>query len=71
MPVDEATTEEAGEQTSHSRRSILKLGTSAALGLGAYAMAACSSSSPGTTGQAANENSVLDKWLSTKTRPPS
>jgi polar amino acid transport system substrate-binding protein len=47
---------------------MLKLGTSAALGIGAYAMAACqTSSSPGTTGQAANENSVLDKWLSTKT----
>ena len=70
MPDDELTsTVEAGEKASHpSRRSILKLGTSAALGIGAYAMAACStSSSPGTTGQAAGETSVLDKWLSTKT----
>jgi polar amino acid transport system substrate-binding protein len=46
---------------------MLKLGTSAALGIGAYAMAACQSSSTGTTSQAAGENSVLDKWLSTKT----
>ena len=54
-----------------SRRSLLKLGGSAALGLGAYALAACetssSNSSPGTTAGAASENSVLDKWLSTKT----
>src|SRR5690242_12605130 len=69
MPDDEQTmTVDAGEPSSlPSRRSLLKLGGSAALGLGAYAMAACSTSSPGTTGQAANENSVLDKWLSTKT----
>jgi polar amino acid transport system substrate-binding protein len=69
MPDDELTTTvEAGDKPSlPSRRSLLKLGGSAALGLGAYAMAACSSSSPGTTGQAANETSVLDKWLSTKT----
>ncbi len=68
MPEEETTTEDAGAKTSlPSRRSILKLGTSAALGVGAYAMAACQSSSPGTTGQAAGENSVLDKWLSTKT----
>ncbi len=52
-----------------SRRSLLKLGGSAALGLGAYALAACetSNSSPGTTASAAGESSVLDKWLSTKT----
>jgi polar amino acid transport system substrate-binding protein len=68
MPDDEPTTEESGVQTSRpSRRSMLKLGTSAALGIGAYAMAACQSSSTGTTSQAAGENSVLDKWLSTKT----
>ena len=70
MPDDELTTTvEAGEKASQpSRRSLLKLGGSAALGIGAYAMAACSSSTaPGTNGQAATENSVLDKWLSTKT----
>ena len=51
-----------------SRRSLLKLGSAAALGVGAYALAACSSSTtPGTNGQAAGETSVLDKWLSTKT----
>ena len=52
-----------------SRRSLLKLGGSAALGLGAYALAACetSNSSPGTTASAANNSSVLDTWLSTKT----
>jgi polar amino acid transport system substrate-binding protein len=68
MPEDEPTMEEAGVQTSRpSRRSILKLGTGAALGIGAYAMAACQSSSPGTTGQAQGESSVLDKWISSKT----
>ena len=52
-----------------SRRSLLKLGGSAALGLGAFALAACetSNSSPGTTASAAGETSVLDKWLLTKT----
>jgi len=48
-----------------SRRSLLKLGGSAALGLGAYALAACESSSPGTTAGAADA-SVLDKWISSK-----
>jgi polar amino acid transport system substrate-binding protein len=52
-----------------SRRSLLKYGGSAALGLGAYALAACNSanSSPGTTASAQTETSVLDKWLSSKT----
>jgi polar amino acid transport system substrate-binding protein len=52
-----------------SRRSLLKLGGSAVLGAGAFAVAACqtSNSSPGTTANAAGETSVLDKWLSTKT----
>jgi polar amino acid transport system substrate-binding protein len=70
MADDELTaTVEAGEKGSlPSRRSLLKLGSAAALGVGAYALAACSSSTtPGTNGQAAGENSVLDKWLSTKT----
>jgi polar amino acid transport system substrate-binding protein len=51
-----------------SRRSLLKLGGSAALGLGAFALAACetSKSSPGTTAGAAGETSVLDRWISTK-----
>jgi polar amino acid transport system substrate-binding protein len=69
MPDDEPTTvDEGGAKTLPSRRSLLKLGGSAALGVGAYALAACSSTtSPGTNGQAAGETSVLDKWLSTKT----
>ena len=51
-----------------SRRSLLKLGGAAALGAGAWALAACeqSSNTQGTTANAA-ENSVLDKWLSSKT----
>ncbi|MGH7764349.1 MAG: substrate-binding periplasmic protein [Candidatus Dormibacteraceae bacterium] len=52
-----------------SRRDLLKLGGSAALGLGAFALAACqtSQSPPGTTaGAAGNGTSVLDMWLSTK-----
>lgn len=69
MPDDEVTTSGAGADglSLPSRRSLLKLGGSAALGLSAYAMAACQSSSPGTTGQAETGTSVLDKWLSTKT----
>ena len=69
MPDDEVTTDGAGANgvSLPSRRSLLKLGGSAALGLSAYAMAACQSSSPGTTGQADTGTSVLDKWLSTKT----
>jgi polar amino acid transport system substrate-binding protein len=52
-----------------SRRSLLKIGGSAALGLGAYALAACntSNSSPGTTASAQTGSSVLDKWTSSKT----
>jgi len=52
-----------------NRRSLLKLGGSAALGLGAFALAACESANnpAGTVGNAAGETSVLDKWLSTKT----
>ena len=52
-----------------SRRSLLKLGGTAALGAGAWAFAACqqTASQPGTTASAAGESSVLDKWLSTKT----
>ncbi len=52
-----------------SRRSLLKLGGAAALGAGTWAFAACqqSSSSPGTTASAQGTESVLDKWLSTKT----
>jgi len=69
MPDDEVTTSGAGANglSLPSRRSLLKLGGSAALGLSAYAMAACQSSTPGTTGQADTGTSVLDKWLSTKT----
>jgi polar amino acid transport system substrate-binding protein len=71
MSVDEEAIEAppANRSTLPSRRSLLKLGSSAALGLGAYALAACqtSNSSPGTTASAAGENSVLDKWISSKT----
>src|SRR5712692_59023 len=56
MSIDHEATEAqpANRLALPSRRSLLKLGGSAALGLGAYALAAC-------------ETSVLDKWLSTKT----
>jgi polar amino acid transport system substrate-binding protein len=70
MSIDEEVIEapSASGLSLPSRRSLLKLGGSAALGLGAYALAACqTSSSPGTTASAAGENSVLDKWISTKT----
>lgn len=71
MSVDqEATSDTPADRSAlPSRRSLLKLGGSAALGLGAFALAACetSNSSPGTTARAAGETSVLDKWLSTKT----
>ena len=69
MPDDEVTTSGAGANgvSLPSRRSLLKLGGSAALGLSAYALAACQTSSPGTVGQAETGTSVLDKWLSTKT----
>ena len=52
-----------------SRRSLLKLGGAAALGAGAWAIAACEQTNPnaGTTASAAGGSSVLDKWLSTKT----
>jgi polar amino acid transport system substrate-binding protein len=69
MPVDEVTTNGAGANglATPSRRSLLKLGGAAALGVGAYALAACqSSTAPGTNGQA-ETGSVLDKWISTKT----
>src|SRR5712691_869380 len=71
MSTDHEATEaqQANRLALPSRRSLLKLGGSAALGLGAYALAACdsSNSSPGTTAGAAGETSVLDQWLSTKT----
>jgi polar amino acid transport system substrate-binding protein len=49
-----------------SRRSLLKLGGAAALGAGAWALAACEQATPGTNATAAPESSVLDKWLSEK-----
>lgn len=68
MPDDVMTAEgNEANPSLPSRRSLLKIGSAAALGVGAYALAACSSSTaPGTNGQAAGESSVLDKWLSTK-----
>src|SRR5690348_12742667 len=71
MPDDEVSTNNGVSAPSvslPSRRSLLKMGGAAALGVGAYALAACeSSTAPGTSGQAAGESSVLDKWISTKT----
>ena len=71
MSIDEEALEAPADNRSvlPTRRSLLKLGGSAILGAGAFALAACetSNSSPGTTASAAGENSVLDKWLSTKT----
>lgn len=71
MPADETTMEETTSNglTLPSRRSLLKFGGTAALGLGAYAMAACqgSTGSPGSTAGAANGTSMLDKWTSSKT----
>lgn len=71
MSIDEQALQAppAKELSLPSRRSLLKLGGSAALGLGAFALAACETSNnpPGTVGNAAGETSVLDKWLSTKT----
>src|SRR2546428_12909383 len=70
MSVDEQVREAPSDPSAlPSRRSLLKLGGAAALGAGAWALAACetSTSSPGTTARAAGENSGLDKWVSTKT----
>lgn len=72
MPIDEETAlaPPAEGPNLPSRRSLLKLGGSAALGIGAFALAACqtSQSSPGTTAEAQGTGtSVLDKWLSSKT----
>ena len=70
MSVDEQVREAPSEPSAlPSRRSLLKLGGAAALGAGAWALAACetTTSSPGTTASAAGENSVLDKWISSKT----
>jgi ABC-type amino acid transport substrate-binding protein len=50
-----------------SRRGILKLGAGVAVGAGAFALAACQSSSPGTTAQASGSSqSLLDKWTANK-----
>ena len=71
MPIDEESAlAPPGTANLPTRRSLLKLGGSAALGLGAFALAACetSQSSPGTTAAAQGTGaSVLDKWLSSKT----
>jgi ABC-type amino acid transport substrate-binding protein len=48
------------------RRAFLKTGASVAMGAGAFAFAACQTSSPGTVGNAASGESVLDKWVNTK-----
>lgn len=54
-----------------TRRGFIKAGGALALGAGAYALAACEtsggSSSPGTSANAAGSESVLDKWVRTKT----
>jgi polar amino acid transport system substrate-binding protein len=70
MSIDEEALEAPTDTRSvlPTRRSLLKLGGSAILGAGAFALAACetSNSSPGTTASAAGQTSVLDTWLSTK-----
>jgi polar amino acid transport system substrate-binding protein len=70
MSIDEEAVEAppTGRLELPSRRSLLKLGGSAALGLGAFALGACETSNnpPGTVGNAAGTTSVLDTWLSTK-----
>lgn len=49
------------------RRDFMKVGAAAALGVSAYALAACQgSTSPGAGASAAGGQSVLDKWVSTK-----
>jgi polar amino acid transport system substrate-binding protein len=70
MSVDEIELETpSAESALPSRRSLLKLGGAAALGAGAWAFAACqqSSNSPGTGASAQGSESVLDKWISSKT----
>jgi len=54
-------------RTLGGRRDFLKFGSAAALGAGAFALAACQgSSSAGTTATAAGGESVLDKWVNSK-----
>jgi len=70
MSADEETTEvTTNGLTLPSRRSLLKFGGTAALGLGAYAMAACqgTTNNPGSSAGAASGTSILDKWTSSKT----
>src|SRR5260370_17742864 len=71
MSIDEQALEAPADNRSvlPTRRSLLKLGGSAILGAGAFALAACetSNSSPGTTASPPRQNPLLDKWLSTKT----
>jgi ABC-type amino acid transport substrate-binding protein len=69
MSVDEKQLELPSTPSLPTRRSILKLGGAAALGAGAWALAACeqTSSNPGTTASAAGAESMLDKWTRTKT----
>ncbi|HEV8597569.1 MAG TPA: ABC transporter substrate-binding protein [Candidatus Dormibacteraeota bacterium] len=68
MSVDEKELESASATSPlPSRRSVLKLGGAAVLGASAWAIAACeqTSNTQGTNANAA-ENSVLDKWVSSK-----
>ncbi len=68
MPGDERVAQTATNSVAPDRRSIIKLGGAAALGLGAYALAACQgTSSPAGTNAGAASESVLDKWTRTKT----
>jgi ABC-type amino acid transport substrate-binding protein len=70
MAIDEIELETpSAESHLPSRRSLLKLGGATALGAGAWAFAACqqTASQPGTTASAQGSESVLDKWLSSKT----
>jgi polar amino acid transport system substrate-binding protein len=68
MSVDETKLESPSDASAQpSRRSLLKMGGAVALGAGAWAIAACeqTSNNQGTNAGAA-ENSVLDKWVSSK-----
>lgn len=58
-----------GPRSAESRRGFIKTGGAVAMGVGAYVLAACqsSSSSPGTVASAAGGESVLDRWVRTKT----
>jgi polar amino acid transport system substrate-binding protein len=60
-----------GERSAQPRRGFIKAGGALALGAGAYVLAACETSGggspPGAVAGAAGSESVLDRWVRTKT----